>query len=484
MYCPNCGTQVNQGAKFCPNCGNGFGNNVMQSVQPVNNVAPVGDNQHQFNQVNQIPNNQIKDNKGLISCIIGILSLLGNFILLFLGIGLAVIGLVLGVSCKQKDGKRTAGIILNILSIIISVVMFVLTFIGVLTENISQEFEGDGYTLHYSFKWSDGTINDKKALAYFMDDYYFLQIGKSAYNEITCNFDKESCRDDIRDEFYEMWSKTLNESSLELYDDSNEFEILKDDIYYLEFDYGKSEDDLRGKYYVLVSKEYNVVLSFCTKGEEDYLDEFNDDSLALLESIELEKNESDSKSEYEDVDDEDIDDEEDVTSEYDEDDIADYLESMSNWNRYSELRQGELGKFAYLDGGWRILGDSEQYWEFKSGQFYWYKSVNDLNDNYWNGSYTYYYGKTGLTMAGIDENRLDTIIENSNGTISSTDVVTVVMTPTKIISGGEDLSSTNIPADTQWTFVWIIIDHDDEGIEGQVLNVNNASTSYFVKIKD
>ena len=33
-------------------------------------------------------------------------------------------------------------------------------------------------------------------------------------------------------------------------------------------------------------------------------------------------------------------------------------------------------------------------------------------------------------------------------------------------------------------YVWIIVDHGKEGIEGQVLNVSNSSTSYYVKIKD
>lgn len=148
------------------------------------------------------------------------------------------------------------------------------------------------------------------------------------------------------------------------------------------------------------------------------------------------------------------------------------------------LGNDSLGKISYITGGWKYSGDSETYWVFRSGEFWWYKSFNDLNDNYWYGTTTIYQGKEGLKAVGIDEDKADEVIALGNGKITLADIYTIICTPKKIISGGKDLSSTNIPENTKWNQIWILIDHGSEGIEAQVLDVDNNSKNYFIKIKD
>lgn len=42
MFCQNCGTQLNEGARFCSNCGTPTGDAVQtQEVQPIQEVQPV-----------------------------------------------------------------------------------------------------------------------------------------------------------------------------------------------------------------------------------------------------------------------------------------------------------------------------------------------------------------------------------------------------------------------------------------------------------
>ena len=67
--------------------------------------------------------------------------------------------------------------------------------------------------------------------------------------------------------------------------------------------------------------------------------------------------------------------------------------------------------------------------------------------------------------------------------MKETDFYTTIFTPKKIMSNGEDKSSTNI-AGEDWHMVWILVDHGSEGIEAQQLNVKTADTSFFVKVKD
>lgn len=57
--------------------------------------------------------------------------------------------------------------------------------------------------------------------------------------------------------------------------------------------------------------------------------------------------------------------------------------------KFSNLRTGNLGKNKNLPGGWRVLANTESYWKFTENEFWLYKSVNDLNDNYWQGTTKY-----------------------------------------------------------------------------------------------
>ena len=151
---------------------------------------------------------------------------------------------------------------------------------------------------------------------------------------------------------------------------------------------------------------------------------------------------------------------------------------------YADLRKENISHNKTINGGWRILNDSEVYWVFKNNEFWWYKSVNDLNDNYWYGTTEIITGKDGLKKAGLSEDKIDTIIKQSNGNVTEDDVYTIVCTPKQMISAGQDQSSINIPADVAWTYIWVVVDHGMEGIEAQVLNMQEYENSYYVKIND
>ena len=81
------------------------------------------------------------------------------------------------------------------------------------------------------------------------------------------------------------------------------------------------------------------------------------------------------------------------------------------------------------------------------------------------------------------ENKIEDIISRSNGRISSYDIYTIICTPTKIIENGVDKSATNITDNAKWIYVWILINHGNEGIEAQVLNLDTGEISSYVKIK-
>lgn len=88
MYCKGCGKKLDSGAKFCAKCG---------------------------------MNNETESGKGqaIASLVIGILSLFFGVVIF----PLPIVGLILGCSYKGKCGEKTAGIILNTISLILSIIV-------------------------------------------------------------------------------------------------------------------------------------------------------------------------------------------------------------------------------------------------------------------------------------------------------------------------------------------------------------------------
>ena len=115
MFCSSCGHKIDNDIRFCPNCGQKVSeNNINTSYE--NNI------------------DKSIEGKRTASIVLGILSLVGVFIMIFAPISfiLAIIGLILAIRAN-KVVKNTAGIILNAIGlflsfIIISIIALLLIF--------------------------------------------------------------------------------------------------------------------------------------------------------------------------------------------------------------------------------------------------------------------------------------------------------------------------------------------------------------------
>ena len=207
MFCKYCGQKLNEGDEFCTNCG--AKKDLNPGVQPnVNNTQPNMNN----NVVNNNPNNMQNPNKtsatAIVSLVLGILSIFLCFFINLFTLPLSITGIVLGIITKEKGGMKIAGIILNILSIIISIV--ILVFMGALfmtawdkaKDNIDK-YEKDYKSISNPLegKWNcklyDGTKEYDYAVTFeFNDDNTFgwyeygnesnaSVTGEYEYNEVT-----------------------------------------------------------------------------------------------------------------------------------------------------------------------------------------------------------------------------------------------------------------------------------------------------------
>lgn len=98
MYCEKCGHEIKEGSNFCLECGT------------------------KLKKMSSEVNDNKKANSALVSLIIGIISItFGSFLL-----PLPIVGLIIGLKAKEKTGVRKTGIILNLVSILFSILMWFL----------------------------------------------------------------------------------------------------------------------------------------------------------------------------------------------------------------------------------------------------------------------------------------------------------------------------------------------------------------------
>ena len=433
-----------------------------------------------------------KSNFGLISLIIGISCIVLAFIIKLWVLPFAIAGIVFGAIEKSKDSKKVVGIALSITSIILGLIVAIIAGIfglvgkayNMFADDINTEiesqidnntnvlnstFEGDGITLEYGSEWKEveGFKEGKTMLQYSGQESYLIQLGKSALSEYESgykvDFDTDEGKEKLYESFYSIWAHEDDEDYENYYfAKKDSFKLLTGDIYMASFEYGADEDNIRGNFIVLVSRESNSIVSFQTNAKTENVNKLYRESKSLLKTIEITKLDNFVK----------------------DDEMGEYLNTMSRWNQYKDIREAHNnGKKVKLEGEWIILSDSETAWEFKNGEFWFYKSYNDKKDNYWYGTYEYKTGKEGLKLIGIDESRMENILYQGNGTVTEDSVYGIVLHPKKIYADGEDKSETNMSG-KDWHYVWIIVNHGSEGLEGQIGNVDTAVEQFYIKSRD
>ena len=125
-------------------------------------------------------------------------------------------------------------------------------------------------------------------------------------------------------------------------------------------------------------------------------------------------------------------------------------------------------------GGW----ESESYYEFREdGTYGWYKSSNDLSDNYYSGTYTVIKGYDACEHLGISFDKILDVMINSEGQVLLNDIYCITCTPTYLVSGGVDKSDTLSGISYDMLFVVT----GEKSAQGML--VSNYDTYYFTKIK-
>lgn len=168
-FCENCGDKVSTDDKFCSKCGK------VQKID-VNKEKPKNI---------KVTKTSSSEGLGVVSMVLGIISFVFSFIINLFIVPVALIGLTLGIVNKASGGKKVSGIVLNLISIFISITVFIIWIVLLVYAVDKYDENSYSYTKDdYSFvvgtwncKNSDSVLNDDYDLTLTVNDDKTFMIG-------------------------------------------------------------------------------------------------------------------------------------------------------------------------------------------------------------------------------------------------------------------------------------------------------------------
>ena len=118
MFCQKCGKELEQGAKFCPTCGTNVSPETQASVPPSNLQYEAGAG---------VYTEEEKPKGAMAALVCGIIGIVMAFLLPIVGLILSIVAISQGIKANKvsKTGIATAGYIMGIAGLILSIIVWV-----------------------------------------------------------------------------------------------------------------------------------------------------------------------------------------------------------------------------------------------------------------------------------------------------------------------------------------------------------------------
>ncbi len=130
-------------------------------------------------------------------------------------------------------------------------------------------------------------------------------------------------------------------------------------------------------------------------------------------------------------------------------------------------------------GKWLTANGS--YFSFQPTEFYWWKTKDDLTDNYYKGDIEILTGEQALTELGATYENVLKLFVYSDGKVQLDDLYALKLYPKYLISGGVDKTENlkqNFPAGKDYMILSFIVINENEA---QAYNYNTEDTYYLTR---
>ncbi len=128
MFCKNCGAENKEGSKFCTSCGTEL---VVDKKKTTKEEVKEEKKEEKVVEAKPVQpattktSEKVTDGKATASLVLGICS----FVIFCLMWPLSLIGMILGLASKERSGKRTAGVVINITALVLSTLATIMVFL-------------------------------------------------------------------------------------------------------------------------------------------------------------------------------------------------------------------------------------------------------------------------------------------------------------------------------------------------------------------
>lgn len=164
MFCTKCGEKLSKDTKFCPKCGA----KIVEETQNEKSKEKVAEKIETSTTVTTTKNGNDSTKTG--SIVLGIISIL-TCCTCFIPIILGIVGIMLAVKARKEDPTFKAGLILNIIGIVLVIVVSILAFAGILM--IGLNIEGK---LTHDWCCSDTLNTNKCEIQLELEDDYTFEL--------------------------------------------------------------------------------------------------------------------------------------------------------------------------------------------------------------------------------------------------------------------------------------------------------------------
>ncbi len=367
MYCMNCGKQINPNDKFCNNCGA-----KTVTLDKTQVLEPIQEQKEEITikepttviETSNMTDNQTPIKKSNLGLILG----------LSIGGGVLLIGIVIFIIFSLYSPNIET------------------TLTDIEKEVTSLEVQnGNGHSVKYDK--NEWTAIESQAGNYNLENIItgsvISTIGQSTLydfeDEYDFDFSTKEGKEKLYDLFYNEWSSGLEYSELKIFFNEEGFKSLDGEIYYATIQIGKNSIEISGDYYIFVSKEENIILTFGTLGESVFYESTKTSAQEVFDTLV-------------------------ITGE-----LNDYTEELS----YPDDEETILGYMDYLiPANFQYSEDLSSNAQYKSYYYIFRDSESILNVK----ATTYMNYDTGAVGATIDSFKND--VENDIATIINEDTMT------------------------------------------------------------
>ena len=144
----------------------------------------------------------------------------------------------------------------------------------------------------------------------------------------------------------------------------------------------------------------------------------------------------------------------------------------------TDNNKGNNDDTSLIQGTWEIDTGSGAGYKFVEDKFMWLKSIEDVNDNYWYGDVEYYNSSEAMEIAGLTNDELQSSLPG----LKPENIFVTKLDPQKIITDGEDKTSTNMNDQTLWTRLWLVEEKEDN-VVAVVIDLETFSIESYSKVE-